>query len=104
MAESPVPWGGGPPLQVARAARAQEKTELAIYSHHLEMEYLRQCDTIDSAAIADVARTALEEEMRVLDEGLALAGDSLAKRELVSRMVSIQSKIDSARIVRRFGE
>jgi hypothetical protein len=89
---------------VTRAARATEKTELAIYSHQLEMEYLRQCDAIDSAAIADVSKTALTEEMRVLDEGLALAGDSLAKRELVSRMVTIQSKIDSARIARRFGE
>lgn len=101
MPDLPVPWGGGPPL--VRAARATEKTELAIHSHFLEMEYHRQCDAIDSSAMADVAKTALEEEMRVLDEGLAAAGDSLAKRELVSRMVSLQSKIDGARIARRFG-
>jgi hypothetical protein len=104
MPDLPVPWEGGlSDRQIVRAARATEKTELAIYSHQLEMDYLRECDQIDSAAIADVAKAALVEEMRVLDEGLALAGDSAAKRLLVSRMLEIQSRIDTARISRTFG-
>jgi len=41
--------------------------------------------------------------MSVLDWGIQEAAGSRAKAELVSRMVSLQSKIDSARIARRFG-
>lgn len=95
-----------PPLhsrQVRRAAQAQEKTELAIYEHHLAARYQVEVDRIDSAAIGDVAKSALEEEMRVLDWGLEQAAGSQAKAELVSRMVSLQSKLDNARIARHFG-
>jgi len=80
-----------------------ERTELAVHSHFLQARYLAECDQIDSRAIADVTRCALEEEMAVLDFGLEAAGTSQAKAELVARMVSLQSKIDSARIARRFG-
>lgn len=103
MSDLPVPWDGRPSRQLTRAVRAQEQTELAIFEHSLGARFQAECDRIDSAAIADVTRAALEEEMAVLDDCLALAGDSLAKRELVSRMVSLQSKIDGARIARRFG-
>lgn len=104
MPDLPVPWESGlTDRQIVRAARALEKTTEAVYSHQLEMDYLRMCDQIDSATIAEVAKAALEEEMRVLDEGLALAGDSAAKRLLVSRMLEIQSRIDTARISRTFG-
>ncbi len=104
MAELPAPWGTvGPSRQVARAAKALERTETAIYEHGLMARFQAECDQIDARAVADVTRTALEEEMNVLDWGLSEAGDSLAKRELVSRMVSLQSKIDSGRIARRFG-
>lgn len=90
--------------EIARAAQAKVKAERAIYSHFLEMEYLRQCDAIDSTSIADVTRSALEEEMNVLDWGLERAAGSLAKAELVNRMVAQQSRIDIGRIARRFGE
>jgi hypothetical protein len=89
--------------QLTRAVEAQRRTELAIFEHSLEARYLAECDRIDSQAIADVTRTALEEEMAVLDYGLQAAEGSAAKAELVSRMVSLQSKIDGARIARRFG-
>jgi hypothetical protein len=101
-----VPFGlpdTGNARQLARAVQAQEKTELAIYQHHLEARYLAEIDRIDSQAISDVAKAALEEEMNTLDWGLGQAAGSQAKAELVSRMVSLQSKIDSARIARRFG-
>jgi hypothetical protein len=90
--------------QLVRVARAQEKTELAIYEHHLQARYLSEVDRIDSTAIADVTRSALEEEMNVLDWGLERAAGSPAKAELVGRMVAQQSRIDIGRIARRFGE
>jgi hypothetical protein len=89
--------------QVAKAVQAQERTELAVFEHHLQARYLAEVDRIDSAAIGDVTKAALEEEMNVLDWGLTQAAGSAAKAELVSRLVSLQSKIDSARIARRFG-
>jgi hypothetical protein len=90
--------------QLAKAVQAQERTELAIFEHHLQARYLAEVDRIDSAAIADVTKAALEEELRILEWGLEQAAGSPAKAELVSRMVSLQSKIDSGRIARRFGE
>lgn len=89
--------------QLAKATRAQEQTELAVFQHHLEARYLAECDRIDAQAIADVTKGALEEELAVLDWGLAQAAGSPAKAELVARLVGQQSRIDSARIARRFG-
>jgi uncharacterized protein YcsI (UPF0317 family) len=94
---------GRPSRALARAARATERTELAIYKHHLSARYQAECDEIDSKAIADVVETALREEMRVLDSSLARAGNSPAKRELVARMSALHSDIDMRRIGRRFG-
>ena len=103
MSDLPAPWQRRPTRQLDRATRAQEGTELAIFDHHLATEYQAACDRIDSAAIADVTKSALENELAVLDWGLEQAAGSPAKAELVSRMVGLQSKIDSARIARRFG-
>lgn len=94
--------GGRPSRSLTRATRATERTELAIYEAELAARFKSEVDQIDSRAIADAVKGALVEEMRVLDESLALAGDSLAKRELVARLVAIQSRIDGARISRRF--
>lgn len=105
MSNLPIRLSDGlsPPTQAARAAKAQERTELAVFEHHLATRFQAECDRIDSAAIADVTKAALEEELAVLDWGIAQAAGSQAKAELVSRLVSLQSKIDAARIARRFG-
>jgi uncharacterized protein YqeY len=104
MSNLPARWESARAAhQHGRALVAQERTELAIFEHNLEARYLAECDRIDSAAIADVTKGALEEEMSVLDWGLAQTGGSQAKAELVSRMVAQQSKIDMGRIARRFG-
>lgn len=95
--------GVRPSRALIRATRATERTELDIYEYDLAARRQVECDRIDSEAIADVTRAALEEEMNVLDWGLERAGQSTAKRELVSRMVAQQSHIDIVRISRRFG-
>lgn len=89
--------------QLARASRAQERTELAIHDHHLQTRFLAECELIDSQAVAEVTKGALQEELAVLDWGLEQASGSAAKAELVSRLVGQQSRIDSARIARKFG-
>lgn len=89
--------------QVVRAVQAQERTELAVFEHHLQARYLAEIERIDAEALGDVVKTALDEELGVLDYGMEQAAGSPAKAELVSRLVSMQSKIDGARIARRFG-
>ena len=103
MSDLPVPWQGGRPTRtVVKATRAAEKTSLAIYEAELAARFRSEVDQIDSRAIADAVKGALDEEMCVLDEALAAAGDSLAKRELISRKLEIMSRINSQRIARRF--
>jgi hypothetical protein len=60
-------------------------------------------DRQDSQAAGAALRTALDEEMALLREGLALAGQSQAGVELVARKVELLSSIDNSRIRRRFG-
>jgi hypothetical protein len=89
--------------QLAQATRAQERTELAIYEHGLESHFLAEIDRLDSQAIADVTREAIEQELANLSYGLELAQGSAAKAELVSRLVNLQSTLDNRRIAQRFG-
>jgi hypothetical protein len=89
--------------QLVRATRAQERTELAIFEHGLEARFLADIDRIDSQAIADVTREAIEQELANLSYGLELAQGSPAKAELVSRLVNLQSTLDNRRISQRFG-
>ncbi|MGA7966748.1 MAG: hypothetical protein WCB49_12855 [Gammaproteobacteria bacterium] len=100
-ARRPIDPGGF--RQVAKAVHAQERTELAVFEHHLQARYLAEVERIDAEALGDVIETALDEELSTLDYGMELAAGSAAKGELVSRLVSLQSKIDGARIARRFG-
>lgn len=89
--------------QLAQATRAQERTELAVFEHGLESRFLAEIDRLDSQAIADVVREAIEQELSTLSYGLELAQGSAAKAELVSRLVNLQSAVDNRRIARRFG-
>jgi hypothetical protein len=103
----PVPFADGAgslsPRQVARARRAQTNTELAIYQHGLQAHAEAEMDRLDSQAIADVSRTAMEEELALLDYGLHCAGQSPAKIEIVARTVERLSTLNNRRISRRFG-
>jgi hypothetical protein len=93
----------GQSRQVAKAVQAQERTELAVFEHHLHTRFVAETERIDAEAVADVIKNAINEELDTLDYGLEKAAGSPAKAELVSRLVSLQSKIDGARIARRFG-
>jgi hypothetical protein len=104
MSNLPVPWEGNQSSrQIAQAAKAQRRTELAVFDYHLKARYQAECERIDAQALSDVVRTALEEEIANLDFGLELAAGSPAKAELVARKIALQARINSARINRRFG-
>lgn len=91
------------PRQLAGARRAQASTELEVYRHFLRTRALADIDRLDTQAIADASRAALEEECSLLDYGLAQAGQSAAKVALVARHVERTATINDRRITRRFG-
>jgi hypothetical protein len=89
--------------QVAKARRAQASTELRIFGYALETRTQAEFDRLDSRSAGDVSRAALDEELDLLDYGLARAGGSAAKTELVARHVERLAAINDRRITRRFG-
>jgi hypothetical protein len=101
----PMPYGGlpGNSRQVAKAAKAAEATELAIYENHLATAYRREIERQESEALADVVKAALDDELDLLDWGLMKAAGSPAKAELVSRKVSVLSSTNTRRLARHFG-
>jgi hypothetical protein len=106
MSLLPVPFddGQGPtPRHVAKARRAKEASDLEVYRYSLGARARAQIDQYDSQAAGDASRTALEEEMDLLDYGLSRTGGSAAKAELVARHVSRLATINDRRITQRFG-
>lgn len=95
--------GGLSPRQLTRARRAQASSELEVFRYGLGVRARSQIDQLDSEAVADASRTAFEEECDLLDYGLARAGQSAAKVELVARHVQRLATINDRRITRRFG-
>lgn len=89
--------------QLVKARRAQASTELAVFRHALETRALADIDRLDSQAVADASRAALDEEVDLLDYGLARASGSAAKTQLVIRHVERAAVINDRRITRRFG-
>jgi hypothetical protein len=106
MSNLPVPSDAGgslSPRQAARASRDLAKSHMRVFRHRLEAWAMAEEDRQDSEAVADASRTSLEQELRLLSEGLALAGQSAAAIELVARKVELQANIDNRRIAWRFG-
>jgi hypothetical protein len=91
------------PRQLAKARRAQTRAGLHVFSYALEARTRAEVDRLDSQAVADASRTALDEEVDLLDYGLAQAGGSAAKVALVARHVERLAAINDRRITRRFG-
>ena len=91
------------PRQLQRAARAQQNTELETFQHSLAARFRAECDRIDTYAVADALRTALDEEIDLLAYGMRRAAGSAAKAELVARKAEMLSTINNSRIARRFG-
>jgi hypothetical protein len=89
--------------QVTRARRAQTSTELRLFSYALEARTRAEMDRLDSQSIGDASRAALDEECDLLDYGLARAGGSAAKTQLVAKHVERMAAINDRRITRRFG-
>lgn len=89
--------------QLDQVRRAQASSELEVFRYGLGARARAEMDRIDSQAVADATRAALDEELALIDYGLARAGQSQAKAELVARHVQRLSDINDRRLTRRFG-
>lgn len=105
LLSNPLPddTGGLTSRQLTKARRAQTGAALALFHHGLSARTQAEKDRQDAEAAADASRTSLEEELNLLDYGMARAGQSAARLELVSRHVERLSAINNRRISRRFG-
>jgi hypothetical protein len=90
-------------LTSRRAVARGRRTQLAVLSHGLDAQAQADMDRQDTQAVADALRTSMDEELALLRDGLAQAGQSAAAIELVARKVELLSSIDNRRIARRFG-
>lgn len=105
MNQLPNPLPDGERLdQLAQATISQQQVELEIFRHHLLARYVAECEVIDIEARGDVAWAGLDEELKLLDKGMAQAAGSTAaaKAELVARKVDLLVGLDNTRFA-RFG-
>jgi hypothetical protein len=101
---APIDDGSGVTArQLSRAKKLQADTELTIFRYSLEARTRAEVDRIDSQAIGDASRAALDEEMDLLDYGMSRVNGSATKVELLQRHVERMSRINNARLSRRFG-
>jgi hypothetical protein len=89
--------------QLTRARREQLSTDLAIFLHGLDARRKAEEDRQDSQALGDAMRASLDEELCLLHEGQAQAGQSAAGINLVARKVETAANINNRRAARRFG-
>lgn len=89
--------------QLVQARRAQASSELEVFRYGLGARARAEIDRVDSQAVADATRAALDEELDLIDYGMSRAGQSAAKAELVARHVQRLSEINDRRLNRRFG-
>ena len=91
------------PRQIVRAQRDEAATALEVHRHFLRSRALADKERLDAQAAADALRAALDEELALLRDGLAQAGQSAAGVELVARKVELLANVDNRRFTRRFG-
>jgi hypothetical protein len=76
---------------------------LDVHQHFLWTRTLAEKERLDAQAAGDALRAALDEELALLRDGLAQAGQSAAGVELVARKVELLANVDNRRFTRRFG-
>jgi len=91
------------PKQLAVSRRAQQRADLEVFRYSLGVQARAQIDQMDSEALDDATRTAMECELRLLDDGFAKASGSAAKAAIVARHVERNVAINDRRISQRFG-
>jgi hypothetical protein len=97
------PNTGLSPHQFATAGSNEASALVEVHQHFLWSRTLAEMERLDAQAAGDGARADLDEELGLLHEGLARAGQSVAGIELVARKVQGLVTVNERRFMRRFG-
>jgi len=79
------------------------QAESTAFDAQVVAETLAAIDVAETTALADVIRTAIDEEVAILQWGTSLAKGSGAAAQLVAEKVTLFSELNSRRIRQRFG-
>lgn len=89
--------------QLAKARKVQTETALDVFGYLQKARARADKDRADSQAAGDAYTAALQEELKLLHDGLAMAGLSAAAVELVARKTNHLVVSNERRQLRRFG-
>jgi hypothetical protein len=92
-----------PARHVGRAVRAQRDSEMTVYKYGLRAREHAEMSRLDTQALSDVVKCALEEELNLMAWGMSETEGSLARAEVVARKLALFTDINTERIQRRFG-
>jgi hypothetical protein len=87
---------------VRRATKTVRAAELAVFNHQLAASVKLAVNRIDSDALSQAAWCCLDEEVRFLNDGLRLVGNSQAGQELLAQKLDVLATSNNARL-REFG-
>lgn len=91
-----------PVRQMNRAVRLQRSSQMAVFRHGLRAREKTERARLDLQAAGDVVKSAVEEEIDLLEWAMNRAEGSPARVEVVARRVAQFSEIND-RIIGRFG-
>lgn len=89
--------------QLKQARHAQASSSLEVFRYGLGARARAEIDRIDSQAVADATRAAMDAELDLVDYGMSRAGQSAVKAEIVARHVHRLGHVNDRRLIRRFG-
>jgi hypothetical protein len=84
-------------------ARTQRAAELEVFRYGVSAGVTVFKQQIDSRMAAQAAWSALSEEVRFLNDGLSLVGDSRVGQELLARKLNVLATANDWRISRDYG-
>jgi hypothetical protein len=83
--------------------RTVRNAEIELFHRSVELALTVQMEQRSSQAMTQIAMGSLEDELGLLEYGLARAGNSSAALELVARKVDQLSNLNAVRLARAFG-
>jgi hypothetical protein len=101
MMPEPVRWALEP-VRTKRDLARQRRSDSSLYAYALNAYERSQKDQIDSQTTRDALECAFDEECSLFDHGMAKAGASVTKQQLLADKLEMLAKINNRRIGRRF--
>lgn len=105
QANLPMPYStpGARLPAVSRATRTLRAAEVEVFRYQINAEVRQAKNMIDTDVLEEAVWYALNQEVRFLNDGLRLAGNSQTAQELVAQKLSFLVTNNNWRLSRDFG-